>query len=97
MSRHRTIRNLNLDEELDVYDGDEYSEENSGVSMADGGKTALDLSPEDQEQMREGLYKVREIVGGDIPGLTDKAIEDALWHYYYDVEKSVAYLLSTFT
>ena len=47
--------------------------------------------------MREGLYKVREAISGDIPGVTDKAIEEALWHYYYDVEKSVTYLLSMLT
>jgi elongation factor 1 alpha-like protein len=47
--------------------------------------------------MREGLHKVREVIGDDILGVTDKAIEEALWHYYYDVEKSVTYLLSTFT
>ncbi|KAH0545239.1 hypothetical protein FGG08_000693 [Glutinoglossum americanum] len=84
MSRHRVVRNLDLDEELDAYDGDEYYEEDSGVSMGDG------------EQMREGLYKVKEVIGGDIPGVTDRAIEEALWRYYYDIEKSVRYLLSTF-
>jgi hypothetical protein len=28
--------------------------------------------------------------------VTDKQIQDALWHYYYDVEKSVAYILNTY-
>jgi hypothetical protein len=41
MSRHRIIRNLDLDEELDVYDGDEdYYEEDSGVSIGNGGEIA---------------------------------------------------------
>ena len=40
MSRHRNVRNLDLDEELGVYDGDEYYEEDSGVSMGSEGETA---------------------------------------------------------
>ena len=36
--------------------------------------------------------KVRSILG-DFP-VTDKEIQDSLWHYYYDVEKTVAYILS---
>lgn len=27
--------------------------------------------------------------------ISDKQITDALWHYYYDVEKSVNYLVGT--
>lgn len=36
---------------------------------------------------------MREVIGenGDF---TDKEIEDSLWHYYYDVDKTVNYLLS---
>jgi len=40
MSRHRNVRNLDLDEELDVYDGDDYHEEDSGVSMGSEGEIA---------------------------------------------------------
>ncbi|KAI9771386.1 MAG: Hsp70 suppressor, GTPase facilitates ribosomal subunit dissociation [Geoglossum umbratile] len=108
MSRHRNIRNLDLDEELDVYDGDEYYEEDSGVSMGSevlktkASSTVLRCERYDlgsslaatPEQIRQGLYKVREVIGNDIPGVTNKSIEDALWHYYYDVEKSVTYLLN---
>jgi elongation factor 1 alpha-like protein len=28
--------------------------------------------------------------------ITDKQIQDALWHYYYDVQKSVGYLVNTY-
>jgi hypothetical protein len=34
------VRNLDLDEELDVYDGDDYHEEDSGVSMGSEGEIA---------------------------------------------------------
>lgn len=30
----------------------------------------------------------------DIPGLTDENIQESLWYYYFDVEKTVNYILS---
>ena len=47
--------------------------------------------------MRVGTISVREALGGDVPGITDKDIQEALWHYFYDVEKSVNYLLQSRT
>ena len=47
------------------------------------------------EQMREGVSKVRDVLGPGI-SIKDKEIEDSLWHYYYDVEKSVNYILSMY-
>jgi len=44
--------------------------------------------------MREGTNKVRDVLGHDIPSITDEKIQEALWHYYYDIEKSINYLLS---
>lgn len=55
---------------------------------------ADDGSCDGVEQMREGTMKVRDVLGPDI-AVTDKEIQDALWHYYYDVAKTVTYLLST--
>jgi hypothetical protein len=40
---------------------------------------------------------VRDALGGDVPGITDNNIQEALWHYFYDVEKSVNYLLQSRT
>jgi len=51
---------------------------------------------ERSEQLREGTVKVRAILGTGVP-VTDREIEESLWHYYYDVEKTVNYLLSTAT
>lgn len=45
------------------------------------------------EQMRLGTIAVRDAFGQDVPGITDKDIQEALWHYYYDLDKSVNYLL----
>ena len=80
MSRHKLIKNLDLDEELDDFDGEEDDE----------------LSEEDQQQMREGTIKVREALGPDVP-VTDNQIQESLWHYYYDIEKTVTYLLNSLT
>lgn len=45
------------------------------------------------EQLRLGTIKVRDVLGNDLP-ITDKEIEDSLWHYYYDIDKTVNYLIS---
>lgn len=29
--------------------------------------------------------------------ITDKQIQEALWHYYYDVDKSISYLRKEYT
>lgn len=44
------------------------------------------------EQLRLGTAKVREVLGPEV-STTDMEIEDSLWHYYYDVDKTVNYLL----
>jgi elongation factor 1 alpha-like protein len=55
-----------------------------------------EYSEEDLEQLRLGTIAVREILQDAANRVTDKQIQDALWHYYYDVEKSVAYILNTY-
>lgn len=45
--------------------------------------------------MRLGMIAVRDALGSDVPDITDQEIRDALWHYYYDVAKSVGYLLNS--
>ena len=68
------------DDDYDSYE-DEYYEEDA----QDG------LTEDDKLQLQEGTTKVRSILG-DQTSVTDKEIHDALWHYYYDIEKTVAYL-----
>lgn len=46
----------------------------------------------EKEQLKEGLRKVRSVL--DLPGLTDENIQESLWYYYFDVEKTVNYILS---
>ncbi|KAF1813447.1 hypothetical protein P152DRAFT_434558 [Eremomyces bilateralis CBS 781.70] len=76
---HRRVKNLDYD------DDDYYEEEGYDEAGGDG------LSAEDEEQMRIGVQRVREGLGPDHK-ISDKDIQEALWHYYYDVTKSVSYL-----
>ncbi|EXJ54331.1 elongation factor 1-alpha [Cladophialophora yegresii CBS 114405] len=80
---NRRVKSLAHDED-DLDDYDDYDDD-----YEDGNNN--DLSPEDKEQMRQGTVKVRTALGSTFPA-TDSEIQDALWHYYYDVAKSVAYL-----
>ncbi|KAM7199651.1 HBS1-like protein [Rhypophila sp. PSN 637] len=82
MSRHQAVRNLDYKVALDEYDG--YSEEED------------ELSPEDRAAMTQGTIDVRAILGPASSKVTTAQIEEALWHYYYDIEKTVAYLVSKF-
>jgi elongation factor 1 alpha-like protein len=74
MSRHRFVKALDLDDELDVYDGEEE-----------------EYDPDTERNLREGTVKVKAVTGDEF---TDEEIRDSLWHYYYDVEKTVNYLNS---
>ena len=97
MSRHKLVKAIDIDDELDDFDGgvSDYDEE---VGAEDKGTSNL-LSKMVEvlkfyvEQLRIGTIKVREFLGDDVP-VTNKEIEDSLWHYYYDVDKTVNYLLS---
>ncbi len=45
--------------------------------------------------MTAGTKAVREALGLDVLNVTDKEIQDALWHYYYDIAKTVSYILNS--
>lgn len=74
-----------LYDEDDLYDGDDYEE---GAEE--------ELSAEDQANMEKGTADVKKSLGANAGKVTVKQIQEALWHYFYDVEKSVAYLSKTF-
>ncbi|KAI8224053.1 HBS1-like protein [Colletotrichum sp. SAR 10_86] len=86
MSRHQAVRNLDYEEVLDEYDADDYEDENEGEQ----------LSAEDRQAMAEGTQFVRSSLGSDADKVTTQQIQDALWHYFYDIEKSVSYLKKKF-
>ncbi|KAK6581257.1 hypothetical protein PZA11_005948 [Diplocarpon coronariae] len=87
MSRHKLVKNLDLHDELDDFDGgDEYADDGADE----------ELSEEDQENMRVGTIAVRAELPPSATHITNKQIQEALWHYYYDIEKSVGYLVNTY-
>jgi elongation factor 1 alpha-like protein len=81
-------RNVDYDDD-DAYDDDDYY--NDEEEEAGDGTTE-----DDKEQMRIGTTRVREALGEFEAGITDAQIQEALWHYYYDVGKSVSYLKNKF-
>ncbi|CRK44683.1 hypothetical protein BN1723_016370 [Verticillium longisporum] len=84
MSRHQAVRNLDYEEVLDEYDAD------------DGELGADQLTPEDRDTLAKGAEQVCETLGSAAGSLTTQQIHDALWYYYYDIEKTVDYLLKKY-
>ncbi|KAJ9661587.1 hypothetical protein H2201_006443 [Coniosporium apollinis] len=78
---HRRTKGIEFDDDEVADYSDEYAEdtqEQEGI-------------PEDQVRMHEGKAQVKKALGSSY-SVSDKEIEEALWHYYYDVSKSVSYL-----
>jgi hypothetical protein len=44
--------------------------------------------------MKEGTKRVWDDVKNDIPQLQEREIQDTLWHYYFNVPKTITYLRS---
>ncbi|KAJ4012975.1 hypothetical protein NW766_006791 [Fusarium irregulare] len=85
MSRHRIVHTFDANDIVSEFDGDDYEEEGEE-----------ELSPEDRQAMDEGTAEVRRVLGTEANKVTKTQIEEALWHYYYDIDKSVTYLMKTF-
>lgn len=89
MSRHRAVRNLNLDDELAEEDDDhDYTEENPYE----------DLSEHDHAQLEAALAQLVSVIGPsgtqhDASGFTEREMKDALWDAYFDVDQAVAVLV----
>ncbi|PBP17260.1 P-loop containing nucleoside triphosphate hydrolase [Diplocarpon rosae] len=104
MSRHKLVKNLDLDDELDDFDGgDEYADDGADeeLSEEDQGPTPpprklQPLANFPAENMRVGTIAVRAELPLSVTHITNKQIQEALWHYYYDIEKSVGYLVNTY-
>lgn len=82
MSRHQAVRNLDYEAELEDEYG--YSDEEE------------ELSPEDQVRMTEGTAQVLEALGVEAPKVTKAQIEESLYYYFFDVDKTIAYLISKY-
>lgn len=46
--------------------------------------------------MDAGTAQVRAALGTESSKVTTQQIQEALWHYYYDVDKSIVYLTTKF-
>ncbi|KAL9601840.1 MAG: hypothetical protein Q9179_002731 [Wetmoreana sp. 5 TL-2023] len=77
MSRPKLVKTMNLNRELDDYDGADYDD---------------DFDASDEPLLQQGVQKVRAVLGPSVD-VSNEDIEDSLWHYYYDVDKTVNYLL----
>lgn len=78
-------KNIGYDDD-DLYDDDDYYEEEEAEPM----------SSDDKEQMRISTISTREALGSAGSDISDAQIQEALWHYYYDVGKTVSYLKNKF-
>jgi elongation factor 1 alpha-like protein len=94
---HRRVKDIDYDEDEydEYYSGEEeYGYDGTEAAPAQAVSQEDELSPEDKEHMRIGTESVRAALGDASDFVTDDAIQEALWHYYYDVAKSVTYLRS---
>ncbi|KAF8165067.1 hypothetical protein B0H34DRAFT_793499 [Crassisporium funariophilum] len=97
MSRHREVRNLNIHDELNddaLSDGGEEDLTHEQQGLHEDTLLASVRAEIVQAQMSDGLEQVRLVIGNeDTSDLSDKSIKDALWEYYFDVEKTVTWAL----
>lgn len=77
---------------IEYLDDDVYSDEDECGAEEPGGYSA-----EDKENFASLTPVVRAELDEAGVSATTKQIEDALWHYYWDVGKSVAYLKNSKT
>ncbi|KAL8833840.1 MAG: hypothetical protein Q9170_004062 [Blastenia crenularia] len=101
MSRHKLVKTMDLDDELDDFDGanydndldavDELTTEDKGSPDMSGSSLCADESAS-KARLRECLAEVRAVLGPSA-AVSDKDIEDSLWHYYYDTGKTINYIL----
>ncbi|ROT36239.1 hypothetical protein SODALDRAFT_335317, partial [Sodiomyces alkalinus F11] len=85
MSRHQAVRNLDYEDVLDEYDANDADIDDEGDQ----------LTAEDREALSKGTTDVQDALGEDARKVSTEQIEEALWHYYYDVDKTVGYLRKT--
>jgi elongation factor 1 alpha-like protein len=82
MASHKRVKDIDYDED-DMYSGDEGDYDNAGGD---------ELSAEDKHNFAELTPVVRAELDEAGLQIENKEIEDALWHYFWDVGKSVTYL-----
>jgi elongation factor 1 alpha-like protein len=86
MSRHQAFRNVQSTVSEHLYDDDDYYSD----------EAEQELSAEDKAAMEQGTADVKAALGVEASKVTAEQIQEALWHYYYDIDKTVTYLLTKF-
>lgn len=85
MSRHRFVRNLDLDNEL--ADDDAFSDEAPEDPYEN-------ITEEEREQLEVALSAALDVLGpSSTSGIADRSVKDALWDSYFDVEAAVGHVL----
>ena len=79
------VKNVDYDDDDLFDDEDEFEQEDGTYSAEDKDNFAI-LTPVIRAELEEAGVQA-----------SDKDIEDALWHYYWDVGKSVSYLKTSKT
>lgn len=74
---------MDYEAELDDFDAD----------VDEGGDG---LTPEDRDALARGAEEVRVFLGPDVAKIPDGQIQESLWYYYFDVDKTVSYLRKKF-
>jgi len=83
MSRHRAVRNLDLDEELAENSAYDYQED-----------PYEDITDKESADLENALARVIDVLGpAQTSGFKDREIKDALWDSYFDVESTTAHFL----
>ncbi|KAI0761726.1 hypothetical protein BC629DRAFT_1545313 [Irpex lacteus] len=78
MSRHRLVRNMNIQDELELDED------------IDEGGEAIYPQKITVQRLADGLERIRATIGPmEQSGITNEEIKDALYHYYYDVAESL--------
>ena len=93
MSKHR-IKSMAVDDD-ELFDDEDYDND-FGSEAGDGDGDGDGLTEHDREQLRMGTIEVRKQLGPEFD-VTDNDIQESLWHYYYDIAKTVTYLKSNGT
>ena len=100
MSRHRAVRNLDLDEELAdadyEYDDDPYGERSPRTPAPVCRKLsnplsicAEDISESDRQQLESAYASITDVLGPSESvnnPFTQREVKDALWDAYFDTE-----------
>ncbi|KAI9244416.1 hypothetical protein BY458DRAFT_107661 [Sporodiniella umbellata] len=84
MSRHRAVRNLDVN---DILEEDDYNSDYDENQLDES-----ELTNEELDLLDEGLEYIEGVIGLS-SGLSSQQIKESLWYYYLDKEETLAWAL----